>query len=358
VRPDGGALHPLRRRDSLNCASHVVAAVSLMVFPLQQDARMSVGFRQIAVAAIAVAWATAAFGAPVAGAAPRKPTRYLHSLTSMTGPLTTSGASIALDPRSKELLVVANGLVHVFNPSGVLVHRFGQDDELRRIRAVAPLDVESGDYAVLADGTSGPEIARCDYRGTRLGTIALANVPEAVGPFTPDSIAFVGGRLYLGDEAHRRVVVTDLAGRFERWFDLDGAIGTGTEKGFAEPSVRGLQVDRRGNILFVVPPLFRAFVVAPDGSVRSFGTKGDTPGRFNVVVAITSDELGRFYVVDVLRCAVSVWDPELRFVEQFGFRGFGPGGLVTPGSIIAGDGKVFVSQGRDRGVSVFQAGEG
>jgi hypothetical protein len=319
---------------------------------------MSVGFRQIAVAAIAVAWATAAFGAPVAGAAPRKPTRFLHSLTSMTGPLTTSGASVAFDPRSKELLVVAEGLVHVFNPSGVLVHRFGQDDDLRRIRAVTALDAASGDYAVLADGESGPELVRCDYRGTRLGAIALENVPAEVGPFAPDSVAFVGGRLYLGDESHRRVVVIDVTGRYERWFDLERAIGTGTEKGYVEPSVRGLQVDPRGNILFVVPPLFRAFVVAPDGSVRSFGTKGDTPGRFNVVVAITSDDLGRIYVVDVLRCAISVWDPELRFVEQFGFRGFGPGGLVTPGSIVAGDGKVFVSQGRDRGVSVFQPGEG
>jgi hypothetical protein len=319
---------------------------------------MSVGLRQIAVAAIAVAWATAAFGAPVAGAAPRKPTRFLHSLTSMTGPLTTSGASVAFDPRSKELLVVAEGLVHVFNPSGVLVHRFGQDDDLRRIRAVTALDAASGDYAVLADGESGPELVRCDYRGTRLGAIALENVPAEVGPFAPDSVAFVGGRLYLGDESHRRVVVIDVTGRYERWFDLERAIGTGTEKGYVEPSVRGLQVDPRGNILFVVPPLFRAFVVAPDGSVRSFGTKGDTPGRFNVVVAITSDDLGRIYVVDVLRCAISVWDPELRFVEQFGFRGFGPGGLVTPGSIVAGDGKVFVSQGRDRGVSVFQPGEG
>jgi hypothetical protein len=319
---------------------------------------MSVGFRQIAVAAIAVAWATAAFGAPVAGAAPRKPTRFLHSLTSMTGPLTTSGASVAFDPRSKELLVVAEGLVHVFNPSGVLVHRFGQDDDLRRIRAVTALDAASGDYAVLADAESGPELVRCDYRGTRLGAIALENVPAEVGPFAPDSVAFVGGRLYLGDESHRRVVVIDVTGRYERWFDLERAIGTGTEKGYVEPSVRGLQVDPRGNILFVVPPLFRAFVVAPDGSVRSFGTKGDTPGRFNVVVAITSDDLGRIYVVDVLRCAISVWDPELRFVEQFGFRGFGPGGLVTPGSIVAGDGKVFVSQGRDRGVSVFQPGEG
>jgi hypothetical protein len=329
-----------------------------MVLPLQHGARMSVGFRQIAVAAVAVAWATAAFGAPIAGAAPRKPTRFLHSLTSMTGPLTTSGASVTFDPRSKELLVVAEGLVHVFNPSGVLVHRFGQDDALRRIRAVTALDAASGDYAVLADAESGPELVRCDYRGTRLGTIALENVPADVGPFAPDSVAFVGGRLYLGDESHRRVVVTDVTGRYERWFDLERAIGTGTEKGYVEPSVRGLQVDRRGNILFVVPPLFRAFVVAPDGSVRSFGTKGDTPGRFNVVVAITSDDLGRFYVVDVLRCTISVWDPELRFVEQFGFRGFGPGGLVTPGSIVAGDGKVFVSQGRDRGVSVFQPGEG
>lgn len=296
--------------------------------------------------------------APRLGAAPSAQTRFLHELTSMTGRIGTTGAAITFDPRSNELLVVSQGLVNVFNPSGVLVHRFGGDAELRRIRAVAPLDAASGDYAILADGVDVPEVVRCDYRGTRLHTITLRGVPDDVGELRPNVIAFVDGRLYLGDEAHRRVVVTDATGAFVRWFDLDRAIGIGTEKGFVDPGIRGLTVDARGNILFTVPPLFRAFVVALDGSVRSFGTKGDTPGRFNVVVAIASDDVGRFYVVDVLRCAVSVWDAELRFVEQFGFRGYGPGGLVTPTAIAAGDGKVFVSQGLQRGVSVFAAGEG
>jgi hypothetical protein len=319
---------------------------------------MAVRSRQLVFAVLAAVSASLAAAAPRGGAVPGTQTRFLYELTSMTGRIGTTGAAITFDPRSNELLVVAQGLVHVFNPAGVLVHRFGGDAELRRIRAVAPLEEGSGDYAVLAEGEGGPEVARCDYRGTRLQTITLRDVPGDVGELRPNTLAFVDGRLYLGDEAHRRVVVTDATGAFVRWFDLDRAIGTGTEKGFEDPGIRGLTVDARGNILFTVPPLFRAFVVAPDGSVRSFGTKGDTPGRFNVIVAIASDDAGRIYVVDVLRCAVSVWSSELQFVEQFGFRGNGPGGLVTPTAIVAGDGKVFVSQGLRRGVSVFAAGEG
>ena len=49
-----------------------------------------------------------------------------------------------------------------------------------------------------------------------------------------------------------------------------------------------------------------------------------------------------------------IFDPSLRFVLEFGYRGDDPTNLIAPFDLAVGNGKVFVSQARDRGVKVFQ----
>jgi hypothetical protein len=60
------------------------------------------------------------------------------------------------------------------------------------------------------------------------------------------------------------------------------------------------------------------------------------------------------FVLDRLRSVVIVFDPSLKFVVEFGYRGDGPTNLIAPYDLAVGNGKVFVSQARDRGVKVFQ----
>jgi hypothetical protein len=189
--------------------------------------------------------------------------------------------------------------------------------------------------------------------------IAISGLPSSLAAFEPYAIGYAGGEFYLGDPGRKVVVVTDSQGSYHRHIDLSAVIGTPEQndeplaKGYLEAEVRGLQFDHRGNTLFTVPSLFRAFVVAADGTVRSFGKAGGTPGSFNIAASITIDDDGNLFVADSLRCSVSVFTPELRFVTQFGGRGYRAGRLIGPWGVVAGNGKVFVSQGVGRGVSVF-----
>jgi hypothetical protein len=113
-------------------------------------------------------------------------------------------------------------------------------------------------------------------------------------------------------------------------------------------------VTPKGEILFTVPSLFKAYSLAPDGRFRGFGQRGNGPGRFNVVAGIARDEAGRYYVSDMLKCAVLVFDEEMRFLTEFGYRGARPENMVAPVDVLALDGLVYVSQYAQRGVNVFE----
>lgn len=302
-----------------------------------------------------------AAAAPLSGAELREPFRFLHDLSAANGRVDATSARLAWDPRSREVLVVAGGTVRVFNAGGMQVHSFGRDEELSAIAAITPLD-ESGDYAVLTGFGATTDIYRCDYRGALVSRIELSDLPPKLKDFVPRSIYFFENHLYLASEQDRVVVQIDLEGRFVRYQDLapllasekgeDDEVGGG-DASPDEVGIRGLSVDGRGNILFTVPTLFRAFVISPDGAVRSFGKKGSTGGKFNVVVAISTDEAGNAYVLDTLRSTVSLFDADFRFVQQFGFRSHRPGGLIAPTAVLVADGRVYVSQGLKRGIAVY-----
>ena len=70
---------------------------------------------------------------------------------------------------------------------------------------------------------------------------------------------------------------------------------------------------------------------------------------------MASDFRGFVYVTDILKSAVLVFDPELRFVEEFGYRTSKRGsGLVAPVEVVTSGGRVYVAQNARRGVSVFR----
>jgi hypothetical protein len=68
---------------------------------------------------------------------------------------------------------------------------------------------------------------------------------------------------------------------------------------------------------------------------------------------VSTDDQGNLFVLDRLRSVVMVFDPDLTFQLEFGYRGEGPSNLIAPYDLAVGNGKVFVSQARDRGVKVF-----
>ena len=90
-------------------------------------------------------------------------------------------------------------------------------------------------------------------------------------------------------------------------------------------------------------------MLSPDGTLQGFGVRGSAPGKFNVISGIARDERGYYYVSDILKSAVLVFDKNFRWLKEFGYRAATPGSLVAPVDVAAGDGKVFVSQFADAG---------
>jgi hypothetical protein len=323
---------------------------------------MRTGLPRAALAAALVASAAVAPDARGAGSG------YAWNLSNATGALKTSGAFLTWDRHGKELFLVESGIVRVFSRTGMEIYSFGDDARLGRVYSVAPLD--TGDLLVLSSFGGGQMgVVRTNFRGEPVGRLELKGVPpELSEDFHPNGIGYAAGKVFLLDKGAMRLVVTDVAGEHLASYDLsEMIIAAETADGSATPEtaklqraatgIRGFSVDAAGNVLFTVQPLFRAYVVTADGRLQSFGKKGSGKGSFNVVGPIAADEHGNVFVGDLLRSVVIMFDKDLRYVREFGSRGHKPGQLVVPNELAAGDGKVFVSQYAQRGVSVFRVSD-
>jgi DNA-binding beta-propeller fold protein YncE len=88
--------------------------------------------------------------------------------------------------------------------------------------------------------------------------------------------------------------------------------------------------------------------------LSAFGKPGSAPGRFGVIAGVAIDSHANVLVADKLKCVVMVFDKNFNFVTEFGYRGVRPENLIVPDDIaVDRKDRLYVSQGRRRGVSVF-----
>jgi hypothetical protein len=259
----------------------------------------------------------------------------------------SSFARICYDPVGDELYV-ANGDTVVVYREGLETYRFTAAPEIGQFGGLAVL--ENGE--ILALSTAG-ELFRLSYRGKLLGRVPITRVPGSVGGIRPDRIQLVKGRVYLSDSSEMKVIVVNDKGEFLVAYDLAALILEGKPK-TEDYQLNGFGVDDDGNLLFTIAPLFKAYVVSRRGEVKSFGTAGSREGRFNVAGAIARDESGIIYVADALRCVVNMYDKDFQYLGEIGGRGYGPGQLIVPSSIVIANHWLFVAQGGDRGVTAFR----
>ncbi len=279
---------------------------------------------------------------------------YLYTLSDFNGPLHYNWVSLAADQDKRETYVAdpSDKTVRVFNESGMEVYRFGDNGELGNITTVAVAN--TGDIYVLSRTNAAYGITRCNFRGDPQGKLELKNLPpEYTTDFLPDYITQRDGHLYLVDRNFMKVAVTDLAGVFETGYDLATILGF-DEKKRRDSGINGFSIDRQGNLLFTIPVYFSAYIMTPDKKLRTFGTRGSSPGKFNIVSGIAADDRGNIYVADTLRCVVIAFDKDLNFRTEFGYRGLDPDNLIAPMEIVVNNDRVYVSQSRSRGVNVYR----
>lgn len=282
-------------------------------------------------------------------------TDYLFNLSDFTGTVPYNWVQLAADRARREVYVSnpSDLTVRIFNNNGMGLYTFGDDGELGTINDLA-LD-ENGTLFVLSGVGREYSVLLANYRGERTGRVTFTNLPPGVSKeFAPDRIIFREGALYLVDRFSMKVLVTDRNGVYKTDYDL-GALLRLTEQKKRDSGIVGFSVDREGNLLFTIPVFFKAYVVSPALEIRSFGVNGSSPGKFNIIGGIAADEKGYLYVADTLRCVVMIFDKNnFNFKGEFGYRGFDPGNLIAPTDLLSLDDKIYVTQGRGRGVSVYR----
>ncbi len=276
---------------------------------------------------------------------------FLYSLSDFTGPVRSLWAQLSYDRKRDEVLATAGGVVGIFNRVGMQVYEYGTDGSLGVVLAAVALD--DGDQLVLTVVEGKWKLTLCDYRGEAVGPFELKGLRTGWEDFRPDLLAYRDGKIYLASSGSLRVVVADGAGQVIAHHDLVKILQL-DEKGADAASFRGMGVDPAGRILLTMPLAFKVAVLSPDGTARTFGQRGSTPGKFNIIGKMDADEKGYYYLTDILRSVVMVFDPDLNFLGEFGYRGDGPDNFISPADVAAGNGKIYVAQAANRGVAVVR----
>ncbi len=283
---------------------------------------------------------------------------YLYTLSNFTGISATTWGVLAVDESVNEVYISDASGIKVFNDSGMEIYSFNdQQLDLGNVLGLAVDD--TGNVIVLVSRQKSFELIRCNYRGEPVSKIELKKVPAEFAGFSPNDILFRNGSLYLVNYNEMIVMVTDKTGLFKEGYDLARLIGY-SEKDRDNTGIGGFGVDPEGNLLFTIQATAKAYVVSPDRTVRSFGRSGSTPGSFGVPGGIVTDASDRYILVaDTLRCLIVVFNKDLKFVTEFGYRGLSPDALVGPlGLAVDGRNRLYVTQLRNRGVNVYQIAVG
>lgn len=286
-----------------------------------------------------------------AGAAGGVQTDYLYSLSDFTGTVPYYGAQVFTDNEQFETYVASGNTVDIYGQNGMKEYDFFNDSGILYDVVTIP----GGDILLLLAGASGTQIVRCDYRGEPKSAVKLSGLPP---DFARDArfnrMVYRDGLLYLADLGNMRVVTVRPDGTFTRGYDIAAFMQIGDEEK-RDTGMSGFGVDGEGGILFTVSATAKAGHVTADGRFLLFGKRGSGPGKFGVPSGIAEDRKGNYLVADKLRCVVLIFDKDRRFLKEFGYRGFGRGNLIVPTEIFVDDkDKVYVSQLRARGISVFQ----
>ncbi len=286
---------------------------------------------------------------------------YLYRLSNFSGVVPYSDVQLHADRYHDEVYIGEGDTLRVFNATGMEIYEFTHD--AMKLGTVADLVVlENGDIVVLSyrlagpDRPAGAQITHYNYRGDEQGELVLSGLPPEIHDFAPNRMIARGGKLYLASTSRCLVVVAGLDGAFERAIDLLDAVPK-DDKGRDGAELGGFDVDGAGTIYFTIPTEFRAFRRSAEGSAQSFGKPGSAPGTFGITGSIVVDEKGDVLVADRARNAVLIFDPNLRFIREFGVTGHKQELLTRPGAMALGTGgKLYVSQLGSRGVSVFAIG--
>lgn len=297
---------------------------------------------------------------PAGSASGKQGASFLYPLANFAGPVRSQWARLAVDLGRNEIFALSpyDNDVRIFDEHGMEVFAFEGFTSSTDI-AVG----DDGDILILTRRYGVSTIHRCNYRGERVSEITLEGVPGAFSSASPDRLVYRHGSLYLVDSDLQTVIVADAKGSFIRghhlkpmlWRLANADEDEQEAKKLEEISITGFDVDADGNLLFTLATLFSAYRLSPDGVLEGFGRPGSGKGKFGVAAGIAAATTGHILVADRLRSVVLIFDRDLSFKAEFGYRGGHPSNLIVPDDVASdANGNIYVSQAANLGVSVFR----
>jgi hypothetical protein len=297
---------------------------------------------------------------PAIPASGRSGASFLYPLANFAGPVRSQWAKLAVDPERNEIYALSphDKDVRIFDQHGMEIYAFEGFISSRDIAAG-----DDGEILILTKRYNASTVHRCNYRGEKISEITLKNVPEAFSSSAPDRLVYRNGSLYLADSGLLTVIVAHADGSFIRGHDFKAMLwrlanaddDEKEAKKLEEISITGFDVDEDGNILFTVATLFAAYRFTPEGELAGFGRPGSGKGKFGVAAGIAATATGHILIADRLRSVVMIFDHDLGFKAEFGYRGGHPANLIAPDDVASdANGNIYVSQAANLGVSVFR----
>ena len=199
----------------------------------------------------------------------------------------------------------------------------------------------------------GSQLYICD---TVLNTVIIYDLEKGGGHYLagdkgmgkikqPNNIAIdEEGRIYIADKKRQAVLVY---GRDESFITAYGRPG----------EVEPVAVAIRGNLMYVCDMKDKEIEVwdRNDGKfLRTFGGKGDEPGKFVWPSYVALDAQGNIYVTDQGHFCIQKFDPSGKFIRKFGENGIAFGKFSMPrGLDLDARGRIYVVDSRFCNVQIF-----